>query len=248
MNSINFLPQSYLDGQRRRRRVVREVFALVMLSGLMGVAYLYVLTQTQMLQQQVLNRQADGKAVREKIAQFQNLQHLQKQLVREVNMQRELRQPLTHTAILATLGQIMPASIGLTDLTLVAHAPVPQKPVAPDTKRRTFGSKSGSAPAAPAKTSDKDGAKAKQPEIVKIKPLKVELVGLAPNDVEIADFMATLSDHDLFTEVKLLYSRSVEAGPIVGREFRIEMQVPFDRDYRPVLEPEPQEVAHASGA
>ena len=77
-----------------------------------------------------------------------------------------------------------------------------------------------------------------------VEPLKVEMVGLAPADVEVADFVGKLSDYPLFVNVKMLYSRAVQAGDLQAREFRVELEVPLDREYRPLPAPG-MEVAHA---
>jgi hypothetical protein len=60
----------------------------------------------------------------------------------------------------------------------------------------------------------------------------------------VADFVGRLSDYPLFSNVKMLYSRAVVAGELQAREFRIELEVPLDRDYRMAAAPR-LEVAHA---
>lgn len=78
--------------------------------------------------------------------------------------------------------------------------------------------------------------------------LLIEFSGLAPNDVEVANLVGALSDNPAFSGVKMLYSRSVTTRGVIGREFRMEMQVPLDRDYRldgDGRKAKTQEVAHA---
>jgi hypothetical protein len=59
------------------------------------------------------------------------------------------------------------------------------------------------------------------------------MTGLAPSDVEVADFVGRLSDSPLFTSVKMGYSRAAQAGKLRARQFSIDLEVPLDREYRP---------------
>jgi len=77
-------------------------------------------------------------------------------------------------------------------------------------------------------------------------PARVELVGLAPHDREIANLVETLSEHPLCREVKVDFTRRIELGRLYAHEFRLEFQVPLDRMVRPASErPHPTEVTRA---
>ncbi len=56
--------------------------------------------------------------------------------------------------------------------------------------------------------------------------------GLAPTDMEIADFVGRLSSYPLFTNVKMDYSRAVQVKELKAREFHVQFEVPLDRDYK----------------
>jgi hypothetical protein len=244
VSDINFLPKSYLQAQERYARMWREGMVVILAGALLVGWYLYELAQTQVLNQQVIQAKADVQKVQDQITLFRKLQLERKGLIRQLRVHRELTQPLAHTAVLGAIGQIMPTSIGLTDMSITTLPPQPPKPAPPEKRK----SGSGGSPAKADKKAEEEAL-----TMPKVPPLRIELIGLAPNDVEIADFMARLSDHVLFTDVKLLYSKPVETQDLIAREFRIDMQVPLDREYR---EPEAQtesasaaveqgEVAHA---
>lgn len=65
-----------------------------------------------------------------------------------------------------------------------------------------------------------------------VRTVQMHLVGIAPDDVIVADFVEGLSKYPMFDNVKMLYSRSSRIGDGKQREFRIEMEVPLDRNYR----------------
>jgi hypothetical protein len=138
-------------------------------------------------------------------------------LAKQVKIQRELSPPLKTTQAMATIAQLMPLRVALRSLTLVGKRPTPA--VAPK--------ESNKKPAA-------KGRASKKPEkVVPVDPMKIELIGLAPSDGDIAELVGQLSNHPLFTGVKLVFSREATVGDLIAREFRIELEVPLDREYRP---------------
>ena len=59
----------------------------------------------------------------------------------------------------------------------------------------------------------------------------LELIGVAPTDKVIARFVTDLGEHPLFQEVKLTFTRPVDAGRLYAREFHIEAVIPMGRRY-----------------
>jgi Tfp pilus assembly protein PilN len=222
MTQVNFLPASFLERRAGRRRTWRQCALVLAVAACTGV---WVWRRQDGLnaletQLQTMNRQLAGDA--DQRGQAADLEARCQALDRQLRTRQELEQPVQATAVAATLARLMPPSIGLTSLTLVAPRPTPA-PKAEDDKPRP---EAGEA-ARPA------------PEL-----LRVELVGIAPEDVEVADFVGRLTQCPLFTDVKMLYSRALQTPDLQGRQFRIELAVPLDRRYTPAAEPAGG-VAHA---
>ena len=56
----------------------------------------------------------------------------------------------------------------------------------------------------------------------------LSLIGIAPTDVEIAQFMTALSRHELFYDVSLQFAEQVKVEDQEVRKFRVDMKVDQD--------------------
>ena len=63
--------------------------------------------------------------------------------------------------------------------------------------------------------------------------LHINMTGLAPGDEEVAEFIGLLSDHVMFTNIKMHYSQAKQFKEFEAHEFRIETDVPLNCDYQP---------------
>ena len=213
-NEINFLPQSFLQQQARQQRKYRHA----VLVGLAALALCGLFTvqqgQAHLLGRELSNRQREIDALRQRLGKLDEYQLQFDQLQHQLSVQREIIPPLTHTSILASLSKIMSTPLAVTDLSM-------------RTGDRTSSSRrTGSA------------AEPQSPQV-----MKIDIIGLSPSDVEVANFVGQLTECSLFTNVKMHYSRSRTVGKFEAREFRLELDVRLDRDYRPIQEAE--EVASA---
>jgi hypothetical protein len=141
------------------------------------------------------------------------------ELQHQVKVQQELLMPINVTEVIATLGQLMPESLTCRELVMTATEPKP-RPVQTDPKKST-------------------------PRPVETPVMRVEIVGLAPTDTDVANFVDQLTANPLFEAVKLDYTRPTSISTVTARLFRIEMQIPLNRYYEPAT-PRGEEVADAS--
>lgn len=210
MNDINFLPPVFVEEQVRHHRVYRE-FVWVGVTLLVIVGW-YASSRGSLdsLESYANALRDEATAVRDQVSEMEKLKIQQKSLLHQVKIQRELTQPINTTSVLATLAKLMSPSMALTSLEVQGTRPVP----------------------APAPPKLKEGEVPPPPKPVQRQILRLEFVGLAPSDVEVANFVGRLSDHPLFTNVKMIYSRATVVAELQAREFRIELEVPLDRDYK----------------
>ncbi|MCC7191402.1 MAG: hypothetical protein IT444_01360 [Phycisphaeraceae bacterium] len=210
MNEINFLPQVFIEQQTRHHRVHRElVWVAVTLLAIVGW-YASSRGSLDSLESYANALRDEADAVRDQVSEMEKLRIQQKSLLHQVKIQRELTQPINTTSVLATVAKLMSPSMALTSLELQGTRPVP----------------------APAPPKLKEGEVAPPPKPAQRQILRLEFIGLAPSDVEIANFVGRLSDHQLFSNVKMIYSRATVVTELQAREFRIELEVPLDRDYK----------------
>lgn len=211
MNEINFLPQTYVKVQSRQRRVYRE--AVLVAITMVSIGGWYMSSRGSLGDVEAYAATVDNEAavLREQLTEMVRLGGERRTLAAKVELKRELEAPLETSTIIATVGRLMPSTIAMRSITLEGNKPN----AASASSRVTATTPQGTAPkAAP------------------VEKLSITLTGLAPTDSAVTEFVGQLSTHGLFERIKLLYSRSVTVNDILAREFRIEMTIPFDRDYQ----------------
>ena len=218
MSQINFLPESFLRERRRQHRVMRESMLIAVVALLIIVWYAGTQTRVVALEYLVEAKHQEIESIASQQTEMARLDMERGVLMRQLQLERELSQPINHTAMVATLARIMPKSMALTDMSVQMPEPVPSP-------RLTKAEREKAAERSAVKR--KDGPPPPTPV------MRVSVVGLAAKDMEIADFIGQLTDHSLFSNVKMVFSRSVELKDkkVMAREFRVEMQIRLDRLY-----------------
>src|SRR5690606_26976189 len=71
-------------------------------------------------------------------------------------------------------------------------------------------------------------------EAIEIKPTEIifKLVGLAPTDVQVAQFMTSLGASPLFKDVTLIFSEQITVERQEMRRFRVDLKLNQDVDMR----------------
>ncbi len=216
MNEINFLPQSYLRQRARRRRSLLQSAAMA-LAVLTGLAFWgQQVKQTGDLRAGVEAIEAEARAVKREQTESARLIGEYKALLHQTRVQRELAQPVTQTQVLAVLGQVLPRGVSLARVDLSAVRPTPAA-IDAATKPKAKSKKSKGARDEP-----------RQPQY-----LNVTVEGLAPDDLTVANVIGLLSEHGLFSEVRLKHSRGVVARGVALRGFEMTMRVDLERDIQP---------------
>lgn len=220
MKQVNFLPESYVRTQQRRKRVYRQ-FSLIVVAAVC-FAFWGIGLQADRVHHRRLAEEVESAMVNEKskLDAMASLDKDYQALSRQAELNRELTQPVTFTRVLETLGELTPQEVAMVDLSLVSVRPTPQ---ATSTKKANKKS---------------DEPEKRQPDLI-----EVELEALAPSDLSVAKLVSSLSDSPLFTSVKMRSSRTVEQDGYYVRRFRLTAVIDLDREFRWVSED--QEVADA---
>lgn len=228
IDSINFLPAQYRRKRGERRRLLRHVALLAALAGCLGPWWSVQRDQTAALERQSETVEAQVFAAREQMKLVVQLRAEHATLERQMRLVQGLAQPVSHGQVLATLARHVPDAVVFTRLDVTTHRTDPT-PTDEDatSKRRGPGSTDSRRPAGRA-ADDR---------------LQIEFDGLAPDDLALANLIDGLKQHVLFQDVKLHHSRSVVIHGVSGRQFRMTLNVPLNRNYQPATRSE--EIAHA---
>ena len=213
MNDIDFLPQSFHDARARRKRMLRHAVLLTCLTTTI-LSYYVLAPDSSQLESNVAAAEKYAESVRDEINLAAKLTLEREQLLHQLDVVHELQQPVGDAQVITAITQVMPASITITRMTMLAIRPTPAPYV-------VKGSTTAAAPVV--KKSD---------EVAMPNYIRVEITGLAPNDQAITQFFAKLSESPMFANAKLASSKATQVGDLLGREYRINLEVPLDRRYR----------------
>ena len=218
MNEVNFLPETFLRQQARQARVLRQAALLAVVVVGMATWFFTTRQQARNLETWAESLEFETQARQRQVDEMEKLQLVNLELDKQLRVQRQLEQPIGVSHVVASIGRLMPDAVSVTELTVVGKSP---RPVS---SGHTKAWRAGEAEA--------------------VDVLAINLAGIAPRDADIANFVGALSDHGLFVNVKLRYTRSTELQNLSVREFHLELEVPLDRQFKPVGS---LEAADASG-
>lgn len=205
--TLSFLPDDYLERKAQTRTNVICATLLLLVMGAAGVAYYLTQRAAESVQVEhaALVEQYEEAAGR--IARVQKMQDQQKKLARQAELTASLLEKLPRSLVLAELTNALPAGASLLDLKLSTRKRVKPVAVMPATRLQQR------KPAV---------AEAPEPEQVDV---KLEITGIAHDDVQVSKLIASLGKARMFRDVNLLVSEEHNDRGEILRRFKLEMQL-----------------------
>jgi hypothetical protein len=198
MRELEFLPDWYPRLRRHRRRVLLQTWVALVVVG--GLALWLALarrnanraeTALRAFEVQVLQTETERRQLEEQL-------RMKAQLEQREQVVASLGFPVEMSRLLRTLDVIMPTEMSLKDVTcttveqqLVYDGPAAAQARAPQDARQVD------------------------------RRLKVSLVGVAPNDLDLANFLTGLTNYPFFEQIQLLKADGVVEGGHAMREFEV---------------------------
>lgn len=223
--NTSFLPEDYLEKRiaRRTNAICIVMFVLVM-TGVIGAFFVTGMARTEARQKQAqVNRQFEEAANR--LEQLEQLQARKQQMIRKAQVTSVLVERVPRPLILSELINHMPLSMALLEFDLstkvIQNTPRPRTALEREKGRLAQA-------AAPAEI------EAPETEVT------LNLVGVAPTDLDVAEFMTALSKNGLFSDVGLQFSEQTTIDDQVMRKFRIGLRLRQEVDVHDI---EPTKVA-----
>ncbi|MFA9476907.1 PilN domain-containing protein [Phycisphaerales bacterium AB-hyl4] len=220
MDNMSFLPEDYLERRAARRTNILclTLFGIVMV-GLVGA---YVVSGRHDAEVRELHRQVnlEFEEAARRIEQLEQLQQQKKQMIHKAQVTGVLLERVPRSLLMAELINHMPATLSLTEMDLETRE------LRTTTRPRTAIEREQQRLASRSKANDMFS----QIEVPETE-MTVNLVGVAPTDVEVARFMTALGRHNMFYDVNLLFSEQTTISEQRMRQFRIELKVNQDVDF-----------------
>lgn len=216
----SFLPEDYLEKRiARRTNVICLALFSVVMAGVVAAWFVTGRQVSQVRQQRAeVRQQLTDKA--KQLEQIEQLTQQRQTMVRKAALSAVLVERIPRDRLLSELINHMPATMGLLEMDLstkvLRTAPQPKTSM----EREAKSSRRNKA------------AQITEEPLPELQPTEVslDLVGLAPTDVEVAQFMAALSSHPMFQNVNLQYSEQTKVDDHDVRKFKIEMTINQDLD------------------
>lgn len=222
MNAMNLLPEDYVERRAQQRA---NILCLVLFSVVMAaVVGATMVTERQAVHRRQVREQVnrDYAEAGRLIAELQDLEEVKADVLAKARIASDLREAVLRSYLLAAVTNAMPEGTSLRRLTLrteVLRNVIPPDATKFDVNARTT---DGPIPATsfPIQT-------------------RVEVVGLAGTDMQVAQFINYMSRNPLVDQVELEYSEQADYMDAVVREFSVvvELRINADMDLLPADEP-----------
>jgi len=203
LNVINFLPEDYQERRgRRRANIVCLIMAgvsVVVLGLVVGLLFLSAIGMSAM--RALVDQQYRQASLQ--IEQFKQLEERKADLIRKVELSTDLLERVPRSQLLARLTNCLPPKAGLMGLVMkVEYVEVPVGSAAAAAAGAKAAGDAQDASKAGAKRSGKKG----KADTVKVKQWVFHVDGVAPTDMEVAEYIARLGADPLFRDVDLQFS------------------------------------------
>jgi hypothetical protein len=198
VRELEFLPDWYPKVRQRKRMVGLQAWVTLILVFGLGLWMLLVQRNVHAREVELRSLRSDLSESEKDLHRLEDLLQLQRQLAQQDQIFAKIGRPVEATKLVGTLEQMMPKDMALLDLNLETEEP-PKTPPAP-----VYGRNGQPIP-----------PKREDPK------LKFKLHGVAPTDVDVAEFIAKVTGKPFFKNVELTYTHERVADGHVMREFEI---------------------------
>jgi Tfp pilus assembly protein PilN len=217
MATINFVPNDYI--QQRQSNRVNSLYLILLVAVLagIGVTFSVLKMRQRVVQAELSSLTGQLNQAKEQIAVLEELKSKNNTRMKVMMMTATLIEPVPRSILLACLTNNLPGGVSLTALEMKEKEKPKAAAVSPAQTKAAAGSagkKTGYQKPAE-KTAAESSAAAQEPEV------NLEIKGLAPSDIEVANYIANLSASILLDQVQLVQSEERVIDGLKFREFRL---------------------------
>jgi Tfp pilus assembly protein PilN len=211
MLNVNFVPEDYVqNGESQRTNRMYIVLLSVVLAALGGL-FVTIKIRQHVLCREVERIDAEMAREAEDLRKLSELQAKQKEMMKTALTTTQLLEPVPKSVLLASLTNSLPAGVSLLRLFMV------QKEVKRTSSLPAQTNKYQAAQANPPKADlvQQAGSLGEQPEV------NIDISGIAPSDLQVADYIERLSSSSLLQNVALVESKEHKIEDTTFRQFKL---------------------------
>lgn len=228
----SFLPEDYIEKKAENRNLAIAVFLFVVVT--LGVVGAFFVTNRQWSTVKQLQQEINQQYATEtkKIEQLKVLEEQKQEMLEKAEVTTALIEKVPRSILLAEMINRMPQNLTLTELNLKSKRVIEVKPKGKlePAKGKQVRSLASARPGAKG-AQEPEKVEAPKPQAPRFE-FKLEILGLAGADEEVADYHRALSDCPLLDKVEILYSGDVKMEDVMMRKFRIEASLRSNADAR----------------
>ena len=203
METIDFLPERVRARRARSRRFVRHGYLLVLAAGVLALLAYVRQGRIAEAADQIALLASRANDVQQQLDVRSSLERQMADLMITERIDRQLGSRTSALDMLGELSQLLPRSVALRELRL--EAVELRQAVEPVSK---------------AHQSPRAAKAALAPHERTVNRMKMSVVGLAPTDMDVANFVGQLSASALFEDVNIGYTKNVPFRGRTAREFQ----------------------------
>jgi len=207
MVKIDFVPNDYIQQRQSSRANFMYLVLFMVLMAAIGVTFSILKLREQSVKSSLATVDAKMVKAQEQIAQLEELQRKGKAMMKTMAMAAELLEPVPKSVVLACLTNNMPSGVSLLELKVTSE------------QAKAFVSKSSASQyqATTAAAGTEPGSVSKE----RLLETHIEIKGIAPSDIEVANYIARLGGSILLTNVALVESKEHKMDKTEFREFKL---------------------------
>ncbi len=229
---MSFLPEDYVARrvEMRTNIICLSLFGVVLLATV--GAYVVKLGASSRLREEQRQLAAAFEEEAKRISQLDELQQSKHDLLRKAQVTATLIEPVPRSNLLAELINRMPVALSTLGLEMESRKIV-EKP-GPGANGQGGTALSAAQKAAQAKKNNGQAEQEPGPPPLEIPRyhVTVSLTGLAPTDIQVAQYMTALARCELLQDVELVFSEESRVDDLSMRKFKIDMILDPDVDVR----------------
>jgi len=209
MLNINFVPDDYVQsGESRRTNLLCLLLLALVMAGLGGsFAFIKIRQRACRDRESLANNRLAG--IQKSIRQFEELQTRRKAMMKTALTTAELLEPVPRSVILASLTNNLPSGVSLLKLNLIQKQPKKSATTAASTSKYK---------AAQANKTIEHQARLSQEKSLET---HIDIGGMAPSDLQVADYIEYLSASQLLDNVELVESKEYKIDDTTFRQFKL---------------------------
>ena len=216
MKKVDFLPEDYIEKKAQQRaNIICLCLFLVVLAGV-GCGFAITEKRQGRIDQRVEDISRQMRKASESLKQLDVLEGKRTEMMKKATISASLMEPVPRSLLMATTTNDLPAGVSLTEFKLISK----------NVQSRPTAGKSRSSRSRNKKSRNTSRAKNDTGKQT-IEPVQwettIEITGIAPSDMQVAEFIANLNKSTLFAEVNLVYSEEHEMQEENVRKFKLEV-------------------------